>query len=71
MAQILNDPAEFGIVVLEGKIRDHCLQRSDLEGCTMTEFQIHLTEPQVEVLERVADRRTHKQTFQKCRIQLI
>jgi hypothetical protein len=33
MAQILNDPAEFGKVVLQGKIRDHCIQKSDLEDC--------------------------------------
>jgi hypothetical protein len=33
VAQILNDPAEFGKVVLQGKIRDHCIQKSDLEGC--------------------------------------
>ena len=33
MAQILNDPGEFGKVVLQGKIRDHCIQQSDLEGC--------------------------------------
>lgn len=33
MAQILNDPAEFGKVVLQGKIRDHCIQKSDLDGC--------------------------------------
>jgi hypothetical protein len=29
MAQILNDPAEFGKVVLEGKKRDNCIQNSD------------------------------------------
>lgn len=33
MAQILNDPAEFGKVVLQGKIRDHMIQESDLDGC--------------------------------------
>ena len=33
MAQILNDPAEFGKAVLRGKIRDHMIQQSDLEGC--------------------------------------
>jgi hypothetical protein len=33
MAQILNDPAEFGKVVLQEKVRDHCIQKSDLEGC--------------------------------------
>jgi hypothetical protein len=33
MAQILNDPAEFGKAVLQRKIRDHCIQKSDLEGC--------------------------------------
>lgn len=32
MAQILNDPAEFGKIVLEGKKRDHCVQNADL-GC--------------------------------------
>ena len=33
MAQILNDPAEFGKVVLEGKKRDHCISDQDLEDC--------------------------------------
>jgi hypothetical protein len=31
MAQILNDPADFGKVVLEGKKRDHCIQNADLD----------------------------------------
>jgi hypothetical protein len=31
MAQILNDPAEFGKVVLEGKKRDHCVQNADFD----------------------------------------
>jgi hypothetical protein len=31
MAKILNDPAEFGRVVLEGKKRDHCIMNADLD----------------------------------------
>jgi hypothetical protein len=34
MKQILNDPAEFGKVVLDQKKRDHCIQNADdLENC--------------------------------------
>lgn len=31
MSQILNDPAEFGRVVLERKKKDHCIQNADLD----------------------------------------
>jgi hypothetical protein len=33
MKQILNNPAEFGKIVLERRKRDHCIQNADLEGC--------------------------------------
>jgi hypothetical protein len=31
MTQILNDPAEFGRIVLEGKKCDHCIMNADLD----------------------------------------
>jgi hypothetical protein len=33
MKQILNNPAEFGKIVLERRKRDHCIQSAVLEGC--------------------------------------